>query len=278
MPTVSVLLPVYNAGRYLQESVESILCQTYASYELLILDDGSTDGCTDFLKGISDERIRLVKRKHNYIKTLNHGLSIARGKYIARMDADDKMFPTRLAEQVRILDENPEVTLCCSYMQQMAGSEIYNSGIQGTLHHFAHILLLGNFISHPTVMIRTDYLRNNHLEYRHRYIYAEDYRLWSEIACSGGKLHIIPKPLLEYRVSEKQVSRIYDKEQAETANKIRNQLLIYLIERQTGKIRLHLKKLYNAYALLNEDGLLDDTEIFYSFYLLFSNIIAEDED
>ncbi len=71
MPTVSVLLPVYNAGRYLQESVESILCQTYTSYELLILDDGSTDGCTDFLTGISDERIRFVKRKHNYTCWLN---------------------------------------------------------------------------------------------------------------------------------------------------------------------------------------------------------------
>lgn len=127
-------------------------------------------------------------------------------------------------------------------------------------------------------MVRTDYLRNNHLEYRHRYIYAEDYWLWSEIACSGGKLHIIPKPLLEYRVSENQVSRVHYKKQTEAANKIRNRLLNYLIERQTGKTRLHLKKLYNAYILLNEDGLLDDTQIFYSFYQLFSNIIAEDED
>lgn len=278
IPIVTVLLPVYNAGEYLQESVESVLSQTYTSFELLILDDGSTDGCTDFLVHIADERIRLIKRTHNYIATLNYGLSIARGKYIARMDADDRMYPTRLAEQVKILDENPEIAICSSYMQQMGGSDIYNSGLEGTLSDFAHILLLGNFISHPTVMVRTGYLRENGLKYRHRYIYAEDYKLWSEIACCGGKLHIIPKPLLEYRVSPNQVSRVYNTVQTETANKIRNRLLHRLIEWQTGKVRLHLKKLYNAYALLNEDGLLDDAEIFYSFYQLFSRIIAEDED
>lgn len=94
IPMVSVLLPVYNAGTYLQEFVKSILNQTFTSFELLILDDGSTDGCTDFLDQIADKRIHLIKRKHNYIATLNKGLSIARGKYIARMDADDRMLPT----------------------------------------------------------------------------------------------------------------------------------------------------------------------------------------
>lgn len=70
-PIVSVLLPVYNAGKYLQESVESILRQAYTVFELLVLDDGSTDGCVDFLNHIIDERIHLVKRNHNYIATLN---------------------------------------------------------------------------------------------------------------------------------------------------------------------------------------------------------------
>lgn len=95
-PIVSVLLPVYNAGKYLQESVESILRQPYTMFELLVLDDGSTDGCTDFLNHIVDERVHLIKRNQNYIATLNNGPSIVRGRYIAQMDADDKMFPTRL--------------------------------------------------------------------------------------------------------------------------------------------------------------------------------------
>lgn len=220
-----MLLSVYNAGKYLQESVESILRQTYTMFELLVLDDGSTDGCADFLNHIIDERVHLIKRKHNYyIATLNYGLSIARGRYIARMDADDKMFPTRIEEQVAVLEADKNIMICASYMQRMGGGDVYNSGLKGKIEPFAHILLLGNFIAHPTVMLRTDYLRAHQLKYRPKYIYAEDYKLWSDIACLDGVLYIIPKPLLEYRISEGQVSRVHNQQQIETAGRIRNEL------------------------------------------------------
>ena len=276
-PRVTVLLPVYNAGKYLQEAVDSVLRQTYTSFELLILDDGSTDGCTNFLTHIADGRIRLLKRSHNYINTLNYGLSIARGKYIARMDADDKMFPTRLAEQVTMLEADPDIKICASYMQRMGGTEIYNSGLRGIINPFVQIFLLGNFIAHPTVMLRTDYLRAHQLKYRPEYIYAEDYKLWTEIAYLGGTLYIIPKPLLEYRISEKQVSRVHHLQQSETAVRIRNEILEFLIKNCSKDYVAHIKRLYNAYALLNEDGLLDDDYIFYSFYQIFSRILANDE-
>lgn len=277
IPVVSVLLPVYNAGTYLQESVTSILNQTFTFFELLILDDGSTDGCTDFLNHIPDKRIHLIKRKHNYIATLNKGLSIARGKYIARMDADDKMLPTRLEEQVAVLEANENIVMCASYMQRMGGNEVYNSGLEGKIQPFAHILLLGNFISHPTVMLRTDYLRTYLLKYREKYIYAEDYKLWAEIACLGGILYIIPKPLLEYRISDGQVSRVHNQQQLETAARIRNELLNFLIKNKSHDYKAHLKKLFNAYALLNEDNLLEDEYIFYGYYKIFSHIFAENE-
>lgn len=276
-PIISVLLPVYNAGTYLQESVESILRQTYSVFELLVLDDGSTDGCTDFLNQIADERIHLIKRNHNYIATLNYGLSIARGRYIARMDADDKMFPTRLEEQAAVLEADKNIMVCASYMKRMGGEEVYNSGLKGIVNPFAHILLLGNFIAHPTVMLRTDYLRSYQLKYRSKYIYAEDYKLWSDIACLGGSLYVIPKPLLEYRISESQVSRVYNQQQLETTSRIRNEILKFLIKNRSKDYTAHIKKLYNAYALLNEDNLLDDGHIFYSFYQIFSRILAEDE-
>lgn len=276
-PTVTVLLPAYNAGQYLQESVASVLQQTYTSFELLILDDGSTDGCTDFLAQIADERVHVVKRKHNYIATLNYGLSMARGKYVARMDADDKMHPARLEEQVAVLEADESIVICASYMQRMGGEEVYNSGLQGTINPFAHILLLGNFIAHPTVMLRTDYLRAHQLKYRPKYIYAEDYKLWAEVACLGGALFIIPKPLLEYRTSEGQVSRVHNQQQRETAGRIRNELLTFLIKNRSKGHAAHLKKLLNAYACLNEDNLLDDGHIFYGFYQIFSRILAEDE-
>ena len=277
IPVVSILLPVYNAGKYLQESVESILIQTYTSFELLILDDGSTDGCIDFLNDIADNRIRLIKRMHNYIATLNYGLSIARGRYIALMDADDKMFPTRLEEQVTVLEADKSIIVCASYMQRMGEEEVYNSGLKGIINPFAHILLLGNFIAHPTVMLRTDYLRSHQLKYRPKYIYAEDYKLWSDIACLGGTLYIIPKPLLEYRISESQVSRVHYQQQLETAGRIRNELLNFLIKKKSHCYVEHLKNLFKAYVLLNEDNLLDDEYIFYGYYKIFSRIFAEDE-
>ena len=266
IPKVSVLLPVYNAGLYLQDSIESILKQTYTEFELLILDDGSTDGCTDFLNQIADERIHLVKRNHNYIATLNYGLSIASGRYIAWMDADDKM-----------LEADKNIMICASYMKRMGGEEVYNSGVKGKVNPFAHILLLGNFIAHPTVMLRTDYLRAHQLKYSPKYIYAEDYKLWSDIACLDGVLYIIPKPLLEYRISEGQVSRVHNQQQTETAGRIRNELLNCLIKKKSHCYVEHLKKLFKTYALLNEDNLLDDEYIFYGYYKIFSRIFAEDE-
>jgi glycosyltransferase involved in cell wall biosynthesis len=274
---VSILLPVYNAGVYLRESVESVLRQTYTSFELLVLDDGSTDGCTDFLTHIKDERVRLIKRKHSYIATLNYGIAIARGKFIARMDADDKMFTTRLEEQVAVLENSSDIVICASYMQRMNGNEVYNSGLYGTIHPFRHFLLLGNFISHPTVMLRTDYLRNNRLRYRQQYIYAEDYKLWTEIACLGGTLYIIPKPLLEYRISEGQVSKLHHRKQLETSGRIRNELLHFLIRNDSHHYTKHLKKLFNACAMLNDSNLLDDEYIYYGYYKIFSRILSENE-
>ena len=276
-PIVTVLLPAYNAGKFLQEAVDSVLKQTYTSFELLILDDGSTDGCTDFLNHITDERVRLIRRNHNYIATLNYGLLIARGKYIARMDADDRMFPTRLEEQVAVLDADNNINICTSYMQRMGGEEVYNSGLQGLVKPFVHFLLLGNFIAHPTVMLRTDYLQTHQLKYRTEYIYAEDYKLWAEIACLGGTLYVIPKPLLEYSISECQVSRIHNRQQLENARRIRNELLDFLIKNKSNSYTEHVKMLFEACVQLNEDNLLDDEYIFYGYYKIFSRIFVEDE-
>lgn len=277
-PLVSVVLPVYNSGELLKAAVRSILTQSFKDFELLVLDDGSTDGCTDFLRTTEDSRIRLLRRRHDYIATLNYGMTRSRGKYIARMDADDLMRPTRLAEQVETMEANPEVAICASYMQRLGGEEIFNAGLSGTLSpgDYAPIMLLGNFISHPTTMLRTDFLRSNKLHYKSRYIYAEDFKLWTDIAGAEGKIHIIPRPLLDYRVSEGQVSRTHREAQAEASMAIRSELLIRLIRQYGGPQTRTLRRLYNAYAELNEAGLLDDAFIFHTFYQLLCRIITDE--
>ena len=157
----------------------------------------------------------------------------------------------------------------------MGGEDIYNSGLQGKICPFTHLLLLGNFISHPTVMLRTEYIKEYGLKYRPKYIYAEDYKLWAEIAMLGGRLYVIPKPLLEYRLSQSQVSCIHNKQQAETACSVRNELLRFLIKNKAGDYAPHLKKYFNAQVALNEDGLLDEDHVFYGYYQIFSRIFSE---
>lgn len=193
------------------------------------------------------------------------------------MDADDKMLPTQLEEQVAVLEADANIMICASSMRRMGGEEVYNSGLKGVINPFAHILLLGNFIAHPTIMLRTDYLRFHQLKYRPKYIYAEDYKLWSEIACLGGILYVIPKPLIEYCISEGQVSRVHSQQQIETAGQICNELLHFLIKNKSYRYATHLKVLFSVYALLNDDNLLDDESIFYAYYKIFSRIFSENE-
>lgn len=98
-PAVSVCMPVYNASRYLRECIDSVLSQTFADFEFLIADDGSDDDSAAIVESYADPRIRLIRREHGYIASLNCLLDEARGRYIARMDADDVMLPDRLRLQ-----------------------------------------------------------------------------------------------------------------------------------------------------------------------------------
>ena len=109
---VTVLMVVYNGEKYLVECVNSIINQTFSDFELLIIDDGSTDNSLGIIQDFKDWRVRVVRNKHDYIGSLNLGLKESRGEYIARMDVDDIMERYRLEEQIAILDAYPEVAAC----------------------------------------------------------------------------------------------------------------------------------------------------------------------
>ena len=113
MPKITVLMPVYNCELYIQEAIESILHETYSDFEFLILDDASTDQTVSIIKKYKDACIQLIEKllKAGYTNSLNYGLTIARGKYIARMDGDDISFPDRFVKQVTYLEANPGVVL-----------------------------------------------------------------------------------------------------------------------------------------------------------------------
>lgn len=203
---ISVCIPVYNASLYLRECIDSILSQSYKDFELLIVDDGSTDNSSAIVHSYNDPRIRLIQNNHNYIGSLNLLLKEAKGKYIARMDADDRMYPNRLQVQFDYMESHPKVDILGSGMQCFGENEEtcepYRTGEVGVLEFMECCA-----IYHPTVMMRKASIDAADMAYKQEYIYAEDYGFWAEALAKGLTIANIPDILLEYRVNPFQVSR-----------------------------------------------------------------------
>jgi putative glycosyltransferase len=267
-PSISILLPVYNAESTIGATIESILRQSFDDYELLVIDDGSTDATSQVVRNYTDVRIRYILAEHDYIASLNLGLNQAQGKYLARMDADDIMLHDRLAIQYQILEEEPSITVCSSWYipfgEEIRGEQVV--GItQGLIQSPLLAFLQGNLIAHPTVMLRTSFLRTHDLHYEN-YPYAEDYKLWVEIAKRGGTFYIESQPLLRYRISPTQVTQRYSEEQRFTAQRIQEELLDTLIER-SGLIEL--RSIRDAMRTAKESGILRSEDILIFFLKLF---------
>ena len=226
-PLVSVLIPCYNCEEYVEEAVMSIIKQTYSNLEILVIDDGSTDNTKTILQRLAqkDSRIRYIKNEENLklIKTLNKGLDLCNGKYIARMDADDISLLTRIEKQVNFLEKHPEIGIVGTYTKNFGVNN--RTWKMKTRDKFirAH-LFFNTCFAHPSVMIRTSVLRDNHLYYDANYLHAEDYKLWCDIA-QYTKLANIPEILLYYRINQNQISNKYSKEQKETAQRIREEYI-----------------------------------------------------
>lgn len=177
-PTITVLMPVYNAEKYLHWCITSLLNQTFTDFELLVIDDGCTDGSCAVIQGFDDPRIRLVHNDGNMglVKTLSRGLELARGEFIARMDADDFSLPSRLEKQLALMRENPSMGICgCSFC--MFGD---NQPDQVVLRHTdpgylrAHAFFTCTLL-HPTWFMRRSMLEKHGLTYRERYSdFSED--------------------------------------------------------------------------------------------------------
>ncbi|MFT4982891.1 MAG: glycosyltransferase involved in cell wall biosynthesis, partial [Bacteroidia bacterium] len=163
-PLVTVLMPVYNAENYVETAIQSILEQTYVNFELLVIDDGSTDGSATIINGIDDSRINYVKNDVNLklITTLNKGLKLAKGKYIARLDADDIAEKTRLQEQVDFMEANVVVGLSGTWYTAFGtvNSTVRNPTSNQDIRFMA---LYQCPIIHPSTIFRTSVIRDNEL-------------------------------------------------------------------------------------------------------------------
>jgi glycosyltransferase involved in cell wall biosynthesis len=196
---ISVLLPVYNGEPHLREAIESILNQTYTDFELLIINDGSSDKSETTILSFDDSRIEYIENNENIglIATLNKGLKLAKGKFIARMDHDDISLPNRFTEQVKFLEDNPDIGICGTWAEEFGlESKIVKPPV--CHHEIVASLLFQNPLYHPSTMLRKSELSQYNLSYTEGYIQAEDYKLWID-AATHTKLYNLPQVLLRYR-------------------------------------------------------------------------------
>lgn len=207
---VSVLMPVYNAEKFLDESIGSILNQTYKDFEFYIINDGSTDKSEEIIQSYRDPRIKYIKNDKNigYIKSLNKGLQLITSKYIVRMDSDDVSFKDRIEKQVHYMESNQQVAVCGSSIikfRQDASTATRVTYVITDPKILAFSSIFYTSIYHPSVIIRNDIIKNNNLTYQEKYYYAEDKAIWLDMN-EYGLLGNIEEPLLYYRLHDKQVS------------------------------------------------------------------------
>lgn len=206
MPSVSILMPVYNAEPYLSEAIQSMLNQTYADFELIILDDCSTDRSAEVVQTFSDTRIIYHRNEVNsgLANNLNTGLKLAKGKYIARMDGDDISLPHRLQTQVDFLESHPDIDLCSCAMQMFgADNQLWirdrdPEQVKITMMFYSAVL-------HASSVFRRDVFEKNNLYYKQETFPAEDYDLWARAAFFCRMVNL-PDVMYLYRMHRTQVT------------------------------------------------------------------------
>ena len=234
-PIVTVLMTVYNGSNYLNEAIESVLCQTFNNYEFLIVDDASTDNSIEIINSYNDSRIKLLINDKNIGQTasLNLGLGIAQGKYVARFDQDDVCLPKRLEEQVAFLKKNPSVSIVCSreYSIDEKGEKIgaWKRELNNYGAFLAYIVLGINPIWTPSVIfVKGDILKLNGFD--KDFGPASDFELWSRIAMSRLSGAMVPQFHLLQRVHNQSQSTVRSDKQLDSMIRAHNKAIRNFID------------------------------------------------
>jgi glycosyltransferase involved in cell wall biosynthesis len=214
-PLISVIMPVYNGERFLREAINSILCQTLRDFEFIIINDGSTDKTEEIIFSYKDPRIVYVKNECNLkvIKSLNIGIDLAKGKYIARMDADDISLPERFETQMQYLNEHPEIQACSPLLVKLSsdGKKIRKSWLLYATEKYSCLFysLLVVPIIHAGSVIKTDVMKKYKYSDIQEAMHVEAYDLWIRMLHDGVEMRAIPRYLYEYRDNENSISHRY---------------------------------------------------------------------
>jgi glycosyltransferase involved in cell wall biosynthesis len=242
-PKISVMMPVWNGERYIADAIASILSQTYTDFELLVLNDGSTDKTVEIVQSFNDPRIRIINNEKNQgtVLTRNNGLTHCRGEYVAMLDADDLAHPTRFQKQVDFLDSHPDFGIVGSWVDLIdANSKPLGASwkIDFEPEETPILLLLHTCFSFSAVMLRKKAIPSD--GFRLGYIPAEDYEIWIRITDDGWKGYNLPELLTTYRIHPASLSKQKADLQAEVVSTIlRSQLKKLNIIPTDEELKIH---------------------------------------
>lgn len=263
-PLITILLPAYNAEKFIRGAVESILAQSYGNFELLIINDGSTDNTVSIVESIKDPRIRLVHNERNMglIATLNRGLDRIETPYMARMDADDLSHPRRLQKQLDFMEKNPDIGISSCWFETIGGNEKQVSRYGEEDKAIRFNTLYQNHLCHAAAIFRMDVMNRHQLRFDPKYQHAEDYELWSR-ALRHTRLANIPEVLYTVRSHGGSVSKQHRQIQLQNSVKVKINLFSSMgVEADASDAGLFTRLCYQDYPreverIIQAEGILN---------------------
>lgn len=215
-PIISVIMPVYNSEKYIICALKSLSNQTFKDFEIIAINDGSSDKSLELLNEYKVKESRLIvinQKKCGIAKALNKGIELAKGKYIARMDSDDICMPERFENQLNYLQEK-DLDLCGTKIKKFGNiTGISDYPIDSSDCYLS--LLFRTPFAHPTILVKKSIIQR--YRYNEEYKYSQDYELWCRMALDSIKMGNIPEILLKYRCSDNQITSLKKNEQLKLA-------------------------------------------------------------
>lgn len=280
-PKVSIVMSFHNEPlQWIRFAVESILEQTFKDFELIIVCDGpeNSEGIA-YIKELQDNRIRFILNPENIgpTRSFNIAIAVAKGEYIARMDADDISLPKRLETQVAYLDSHPDVSVCATDTHTIDKDDKIIRRNRYKRKKDSALMFISNCIAHPSVMYRSSLLEVRRPIYNEEYRYSQDYELWQFLILEGHKIHMLDQVLLLYRRHKIQISSSNKARQMELFKKAHKSFIInWLLNKgiisaeDSDNLKAMLGKSLKAYSSITDKE--EKKQLTHVIYVLYHNL------